>query len=466
MGSALSRLPILLLTFAGLALGVFTAVLNIQSSHAASSTSCGRTECYVDSAVRGESDWATEPYTSQTGETVTPGTGGGGGTPKFLTTYTACSSWHSSSTGGLVFTYPHESSGTHRCWFPDLTMTESNTCPPRPDRASNGRVDYYIERVKEDGSKVWVFARFRCLYPTDSNAPIKRLVGQGKVYTGGQASFYQTSTTAKAKVNKKYAGGGTLSNTTGYINRKVNLKQPERYVGAWEPAFQARTLTRNGQPVYGYYRLDWRLDYRNCERWAYPAWLNVPSVYDCSERGTDTSASPYTYACNFTPPLRTGVQTNALFTPSRCAPDWACVIPNDYEVGGEPTRLTVLRNGEGVSVQVPTGSVRGSGVRNARGWKVAHTINPKATPDESYVQTSWAWEKWQTYRRNGTIAFNWASENRSSPFRWSTRYKFVADFYLPVQNGNTWSYKWVTGSGTCSQTLNSPAVSVTRSVNR
>lgn len=470
MDTDLPRLRLGLLSLIGFITGLLTATLFTivfaQPAHAASETRCAPVDCYVDSTVRSESNWADEPYTSSTGETVTPGSGSSNTTPKYLTTYVACSSWHNANTKRLVLQYPYEESGAHRCWFPDRTMTETDTCPPRPDRAANGRVDYYIERQRDDGERVWLYARFKCLYPTDEHAPIARLDGSGKVYTSGQAWFYQTSTTPNAAANTTYGSSGTLSNTSGHIDRGVDLTNPERYIGSWQPAFTAQTLSRNGQPVYGYYRLDWRLDYRLCERWVYPAWLGAPNNYDCSQQGTDAIANPYTYACNFTPPLTTGVRADALFVPNLCNPQWECAVTDDYLVGGQDSRVVVLRNGEPVPVQVPQPSASGAGISNPRSWQVQHTITPGSTPDEVYARGSWEWEKWGTYSRSGTVSFNWASEDSGRPFSWSSRYRFTADFYLPVQHGDAWQMEWVLGNASCPQNPVSPEVEVVRSVNR
>ena len=458
---------VLLTLFAGVGV-LFGLSLSFapETAHASSVIQCGEPSCSVDSTVRSESSWATEQYTSSTGTVSQPGSGD---QPKFLTEYVPCGSWHNSRTLQLVFSYPAVDSNAHRCWFDDRTMQESDTCPPRSDRASNGRVDYYIERVREDGSTVWLYARFRCLYPTDDYAPVERLLGSGKVYTGGQGDFLSTGTAVNSATNTTFGGVGRISDTTGYISRSVDLSNPEAYVGAWAPAFTARTLTTaSGDPVYGFYRLDWRLDYRICERWAYPAWLNVLSRVDCSRSGADTSTTPYTYACNFNPPLVTGVRADALFVPSQCAPSWVCEFTGDLTVNGIREPLTVMRNGQSLDVRYPHPTASGDRLRNPGAWQYLHTPVSTATPSLTYVRSSWRWDTWETYRANGTIAFNWASDSDARPFAWTTNYRFTGEWFLPVQdavNGGA-SMEWVTGSATCPQNTSSQNINVVRSVNR
>lgn len=458
----------LLVVLAGIITGLF--VLSSPTPAHASTIGCGQIpQCYVDSTVQTESNWASEDYTGNDGSTVPGGgNGGGGGGPIFMTKYMPCVVW-SNGGGDTRFggPYPHLNSGSYSCGFTTYPTSPTPTCYGTSDRAANGKIDYYIERVNSDGSKSWVFARTKCVYPTDENAPIERRQGSGQVYTAGTASFYQTSTTPNAAGNTKHGGGGTLSNTTGYVDRGVNLNNPEAWTGSWKPAFTGKTrIKANGDPVYGYYRLDWTLDYRICVKWAYPSWLNVPVRYDCSQRGTDRIATPYTYACNFNPPLRTGIHTNALFTAPECDPKWSCVFTNPLTVGGQTAALTVMRNGEEIAVRYPTPSVAGSGIRDARSWQFNNAPVKGATPKLDYAQASWKWNTWDTYKQNGTLRFNWASDN-GNPFKWTTKYRFTADWYLPSQatTSSPVVYKWVVGSSECPQTHSSQNIDVVRSVN-
>lgn len=429
----------------------------------------------MDSTVRAESDWAEESYTGSDGSVVNPRGGGssssGSTQPKFLTKYISCSAWHHSS-GRLVFSYPAEDSSSYRCWFPDRSMSDNDTCPPRGDRASNGRVDYYIERVKDDGSKVWLFARFKCLYPTDDYAPIERLQGSGKVYTGGQAAFRNVGSYATAS---RAGTGGTLTASTGYITRNVNLGNPEAYTGSWQPSFTARTGTLgNGSPMYGYYRLQWDLDYRICDKWAYPSWLGQPARYDCSKAGRDTTVTGYTYACNINPALQARNVAGARFSPHECQQSWRCEFRGQLSVNGITSDLTVMRNGEELEIRNPTPSVTGQ-VRNARSWTVLNSIKsgssplkPKVDPNssEQYFRASFQWDKRVTYRPTENLAFYWASDTAGSGFSWSQSYGFTGDFYVPKQDavGGSTVWVWAADTTTCPQSITSPRITVVRAV--
>lgn len=457
-------LLLLLAVLLGVAIAIIGFSANPPSAYASSSTGCGQAVCYVDSQVRGESDWASEPYVGSDGETVTPGSGGGG-TPGFKSKYVGCSSWYPKSSNRLSFTYPAKNSNDYDCWFDDKAMNQG--CPPTGDRASNGRVDYYIERVGVGGKNVWLFARFKCLYPTDPFAPIESEAGRGKIYTGGQGDFYQTMSTKEVV---KATRSGVRTDTTNYVNRGVNLSNPEAWAGSWSPSFTAKTGTNaNGSPMYGFYRLLWNLDYRICVKWSYPAWLNQPVRYDCSQAGTDTTVQPFTYACDTNPPLQRGVRSTALFQASDCVSSWQCVITGSTLVGGSTEPLTVMRNGQNTPVTNATPGVKifdTSRVRNVRAWNIYRTPTPGSTPSLDYVKTSWKWEKWEPFTAGSQIAFNWASEP-DRPFSWDSRYKFTADYLVPKQSGldGAVSWVWVTQNRECLSS-HSPDIGVVRSVNR
>ena len=456
--------------------GLFCVLFNQPPAYASgSTTSCGQAVCYVDSTVRSESDWASEPYKSSDGSTVGGGSSGGsssGATPSFMTTRTLCDSWLPVGGGQNTNSYPARNSGRMTCNFADGGASSGGQgvvwfqCPPRPDRAANGRVTYFVERVLPNGNTQWVYARYRCLYPTDEYAPVEREVARGKVYTGGEGNFYQTNAPQASQPIKT----GTRTATSGYINRGVDLSNPERFTGSWSPAFQARTgTTPNGSPLYGYYRLLWELDYRICVKFAYPSWLNQPARYDCDTRGRDTTAQPFTFACDSNPPLQRGVRAGALFNPSDCVPQWECQISGQTTVGGSPDAVTVLRNGQPIPVSFASPSVRildPNRVRNVRNWQTWQTITPGSTPSSQYVNPSWRWDRWENYQSSGTIAFNWASTTASQPFSWSSRYRFTSDFLVPTQanvDGSV-SYVWVASTRECLSS-GSPDVDVVRSVN-
>lgn len=458
--------------------GIFCVLFNTPPAHASgSTTSCGQAVCYVDSTVRSESNWASEPYTATDG-TTHPGSssgssGSGSSQPKSMSAYRACDSWLPVNGGQSTSRYPAQNSSSMNCHFSDGGAVGGGTgvvwymCPPQGDRASNGRVTYYVERVYENGTTAWVYARYRCLYPTDAYAPIERETARGKVYTGGEANFYQTTAPQATQATRS----GVRTSASGYINRGVNLSNPEAWVGAWSPAFSARTgTTAAGAPLYGYYRLLWELDYRICVRYEFPAWLGQPARYDCGQVGRDTTVEPFTFACDTNPPLQRGVRPGALFNASDCVPSWECQLSGDTTVGGTPDRLTVIRNGQPIPVTFATPTVRildPARVRDVRDWKTWHTITPGSTPSSQYVKSSWVWDRWVDYRATGTIAFNWASDSESQPFSWGDRYRFTADYLVPTQSAvdGSVSYVWVASTRDCLSS-DTPLIDVVRSANR
>lgn len=440
------------------------------SSSSAQAVSCGAAQCSVDSTVRGESNWRETIATGGSGSSG-GSSGSGSGSSNSVTSLKTCDSWLPAGGGTSKGSYPVENSGRYTCNFRDGGNFSSGNgvvliaCPGTGDRAANGRANVY-HRDPQTGELTYKY--FFCLYPTDAYAPIERQTGSGKVYTGGSGSFYTVSTSPIPAVSA-FNGGGNIASSTGYVNRGVDLSHPEAYVGAWQPAFTAKTATKaNGDPVYSYYRLDWRLDYRICNKWAYPSWLGVPARYDCAQRDSDLTAKPYTYACNFDPPLVEGVRTDAKFIPSECAPPWVCAFSDPVTVGGQKDKLTMMRNGEKSAVRFPTPSVVGNNVRNPTSWKYKNDVASGSTPSLTYVKATWRWNEWDTYKKDGTLAFNWASESSDAPFKWTTSYRFSAQWYLPVSSGvNQGSgHAWVNGTAQCPQTHNSPSIEVMRATGR
>lgn len=460
------RIQILLLILAGAILG-FTAVLFNHTT--ANALGCGAADCYVDSSQHSSSSWwnswnAGALTDADTG--VESGSGSYGTNLLIDTRLSTCSGWGLGSSG-WENEYPARGSGSYRCFFPDASEDGGIVCPPQGDRAANGRIDY---RHFNPETNQLHFLYFVCLYPTDDYAPIERIIGGGKIYTGGQANFHYAGVNATARVVTKHGGGGTVSDTTGYIDRGVNLSDPEPWVGDWKPHFTARTMKDAlGNPTYGFYRLDWKLDYRLCEKWAYPAWLNEPVRYDCARSGTDTSAQPYTYACNFTPPLVAGVKGDAKFIAADCASGrWECVITDATTVLEQDTFLSTIRTGEPMPVHHAVPTLRGDIISDSDAkWEAKHTITEGATPDPALVRTSWKWDKWIKLE-DGEIGFNWATLNEDHPFSWSTDYRFKTKFYLPTQddvNGASVT-RWIDGNADCGTKETSPDVEVLRAVTR
>lgn len=450
-------------------LGAITASFALTASPApANAVQCGAAECSIDSTARGESNWRDEISQGSNGNTG----GGGSGTPSNpnrRTYYAPCASFIPTGGGTNTNSYPAVNSSSYNCFAGNGGWGGgsggSTICSPRSDRAANGILKVYVVHpvTQREIAAYWV-----CLYPTDAYAPIERIVGGGKVYTGGVGNFHSVGSIPEAQ---NFGNSGLLSSTSGYVNRGVNLSAPEPWIGSWQPSFTAKTAKKsNGDPLYSYYRLSWSLDYRMCNKWAYPSWLGVPARYDCSQQGTDRSAQPWTFACNIgTPPLKAGIIAGASFVPSTCEPRWQCVINEPLRVNGLTDTFTIMRNGDRLPVTLPTVGVSGTGVQKARDWKVKHTLNDGATPSTSLIDQTWKWGQWENYKKDGnTIAFYWASSSATQPFSWRTNYKFTADFYLPTQDsiGGATTYKWVVGGAECPQVKQSPKILVQRAVNR
>lgn len=417
---------------------------------------CGDITCSVSSTVRGESDWREQ-------QAANPGSPGNPNPSPNIVAIRTCSSWLPVGGGTSTTSYPAVNSGRFECYFSDSGGVGGGSgevflyCPPLPDRAANGRANVYTRLP--DGTLLYKY--FFCLYPTDPYAPRERLIGSGKIYTGGQGDFYLSPSAQEASL---WSTTGSLTDSTGYISRGVNLSNPSAFTGAWQPSFNARTgLLPNGTPQYGHYRLKWTLDFRICQRWEYPSWLNMPPRYDCSREGQDRYANPYTYACNLNPALQAGIISSALFRAADCRPEWECVITGDIEVQGSPSDQTFIRNGEPLSVSNPTpaATTTPSRVRDVRGWRYRNTVEPSSSPfngtdpnsPNQHFKASWRWDTWEPYQPAGTIAFYWASENPSRPFVWTQQYAFTADFYLPTQDSRNSSttYRWVQSGATCPQ---------------
>lgn len=458
-------------------LGVLFAIVSLFAlaftSQSAYAVSCSQAQCSVDSTAHSESNWREVANAGGSGGSSSGG--GGSGSSNLVTYYQGCTAgWLPVGGGTSTSSYPAKNSGSYSCNFADGGAIHGDKgivyfiCNPRPDRAANGRLTVFYRDPK---SHEETYAFYVCLYPTDEYAPIERLLGSGKVYTGGQGDFYSVSTAGGAS---QYSSDGLLASSSGYVSRGVNLASPEAYVGAWQPSFTASTAKRNGQPMYSYYRLKWTLDYRQCEKWAYPAWLGIPARYDCSKAGTERTASPYTYACNLNPPLQAGIISGAKFVPSSCNPSWTCQLQGNLTVNGLDKPFAVMRNGDPLKVTNPTPGLDAapSTVANARNWTMKNVVKSGSTPfygtnpndPAQLFKSSWAWNAPIAYKPNGTIAFYWASDSASQPFSWSQTYGFTADWWLPVQDtiGGGVHYEWVQGSANCPQGASSPLITVVR----
>lgn len=418
----------------GAAVGVFIAltVALLCFSDRAEAISCGEAECYVSSVVPTNSSWESEPL----------GTGGensdsGSSAPSdYVYSFTPCRDWYGGGTiGNNSPTYPIT---PRSCGNIPLAMT----CPPLTDRSATGWLNIYLKT--ETGKQKLVGAT--CLYPTDEYAPVERKLGEGKIYVGGRADFYQTSHKSSATV---YSREGTLTDSSGYVSRGANLSNAEAYAGVWKPSFTGKTGKKaNGDPLYGYYRLIWDLDYKICEKWGYPSWLGVPARYDCSRGGQDRVVETYTYACNLSPAIRAGVASNADFRPSACERGWSCSVSDPIRVNGYAADLSTMRNGVPLEVEFPSLTVHTSAsdrVRGVRGEQLKVNVVDGSTPwnkdfkdansSQQFFASSWVWDRWQS-SRDGELRFYWASEpNR--PFSITADYRFTADFFVYSQDSLT-----------------------------
>lgn len=394
----------------------------------ADAISCGEAECYVSSSPATNSVWEKTPEPPQ-------GTGVGvPATTRYEYLYVPCRSWALSGSP-VESTYPIS---PRSC----SNIPHAPICHPLPDRSATGWVEVFI--VGLDGK------RFRqgalCSYPTDEYAPIERKLGEGKIYVGGRAEFYQTAHLNTATV---YSREGTLTDTTGYVSRGAKLSNAEAYAGAWKPAFMGKTGRKaNGDPLYGYYRLLWDLDYKVCEKWGYPSWLNKPARYNCDRSGQDRLVETYTYACNLSPALRQGVASDADFRPSACEQSWSCSVPAPISFNGYPADLSTMRNGVPLTVEFPSLIVHtpaSDRVRSVRDEQLRVNVVEGSTPwnkdfndansKQQYFASSWEWGRWQS-SLVGELRFYWASEpNR--PFSITADYRFTADFYVFSQDSLT-----------------------------
>lgn len=439
------------------ALTTFVASLLFSTSQA-EAISCGAAQCYVESTVKGESNWKESAVVKPGNPAPSPS--------NFEAQYVGCSFWFT----GVIpmkhhYQYPGDQSNTFGCYFNAglFPGSREEICPANNVGAANGRTNvYYVD--PSTGQKT--FAYFYCVYPTAEYAPVEKIQGSGKIYVNGSAAFYNIGlTSSTSKIN--HGAGGTVTDSTGLIQRGVDLANPEMYAGEWRPSFMGRTETLpNGSPAYGFYRLDWTLNYHQCEKWGYPSWINEKPRYDCSQTGTDRIVEPYTYACNFDPALIRGINNSALFRPGECEKTWTCEVDPNLFVGGQLDAISVMRNGHKIPVSYHAPLVTGEGVKNPRNYQVKHSITPGSTPSKEYVWTSFEWDKWQLFNEKQQVAFNWVSDDASKPFSFRNDYRYTADFLLPSQGSisDGTVYKWVEGSENCPGASLSPEIRVLRSV--
>ncbi|MBC9954061.1 hypothetical protein ICM05_05295 [Leucobacter sp. cx-42] len=346
-----------------------------------------------------------------------------------------------------------------------------NICPPLPDRSPVGWVQIYKNGWNSLGNPTIKLIGERCVYPSDPVVESRKSVA--KIYTGGQGDFRHSLSTVTAQT----LGEGTVTSTTGYVSRGVNLSSPEKWAGSWTPSFTARTGTKpSGDPLYGYYSLQWRLDYRGCEKWGYPSWVEHTPRWDCGQSGYDTILTPYTYACDSIPPLKEGLRAGAKFRPADCVSSlWECGVEGKIKVAGQSGPLTVMRNGDPVTVVFPALKITGEAVKAVRGEEVRVSLTDGATPlnpqnrdpnsKNQFFDASWKWDKWEA-KKPSTLRFHWASDP-GHPFSFTAKNRFTGDFRVQQQDTINSSpvTVWASDQASCGSS-HSPEVSVLRAVSR
>jgi hypothetical protein len=488
---------VILAVIAGIAAALGFAFLSAQQAWA-DTVDCGPTVCYIDSSSYTRSSISEIPAKGGT-----PPSSTGGGTASntiVLSLFSPCAMWQEHARGYSQyptfpsFCYGHQvglqlqtagdqkqpaprklsqTSATfydrhHAVNFATLhvmSWADTYNCYANNGRSALGRI-YYV--VIDSAPSL----RSYCVYPTDENY-YPRVVAEVKVYTGGQASFYGVGQSWDQAV--LYGAGGTLSNTSGYINRGVDLSRPDAYVGDWTPSFTGVTRRdANGNPIFEYLRLQWKLDYKIMTRWADPAWMGYPAYWKENFSGTDLRVQGLTFACNTNPALQWGRVNGALFVPSKCQPNWECTFTNKTTVAGETDKLIVVRDGLRLQVENPTPSLIAdpSRVRNVAGWQAKRVVDSGASPYHETARensegqpfgASWKWGQFEPYQPTGFIAFNWES-NPNQFFSWSTAYRFSAEFYVLTQDSTSGSTYWafVDGADVCPPTTGSPQITVLR----
>ncbi|WP_157486992.1 hypothetical protein [Leucobacter salsicius] len=348
----------------------------------------------------------------------------------------------------------------------------ASLCPALPDRSAVGWINVWKNGwtiiLGEPTSKQ---ISSYCVYPTESVE--RSLKSSAKIYTGAQGDFRQSRSIATAS----RLGGGTLTDTTGYVDRGADLTRPSDFAGAWTPRFDASTgTTANGDPLYGFYGLSWKMDYRLCETWAYQDWVNEPPSYDCSRAGADTSLTGYTYACDTTPPLQEGLREGALFDPAACTNgQWECSTESKIKISGQTGPLSVMRNGEPLAVGFSPLTITGDVLKKVRAEQVKVTLADGSTPinpqvsdpnsKQQYFDASWAWGEW-VKKESSDIRFHWASE-KERPFHFSSQYRFTGDFKVKKQGSLSSGVQtvWATDTASCGSSK-SPKITVLRAVSR
>jgi hypothetical protein len=423
-----------------LSAGITIAASLITAQTASADVSCGSIQCTV-----GSQQTAVGSETGGGGGTGTTPGGGGGGTvkPKYTSVYTACVSWYGLESGGWQAqqTYPDpEAAGAWNCRF-ERQMSDHPKNLPQCGKTGDGRVAYGrydMFLINPDGSK-GEYKYFYCVYPTKAYLTPK--VTTIKSPTGGIGDFYHVGA---ANMTSQYGTSGTKADSTGYRTTSFNRAAPS--VVGLDQSFNAKTLVINGQPSYGFYRVQWKIDMAEYRRSIWPSWLGKADTFAHVRDYSTFSADAYTYGCNLNPALISGVRNDAIFDPSECArTTWQCDIRGEITHLGTAGNVQVMRDGSHIPVTFPTFGVVGNGVRNITKQQTytgvdTNTVSPVngvgSKPDyaKQYFQSNWNWNSWQAYEptKERWVAFYWASENGKT-FNYAQQYRFTGEFYVPAQ---------------------------------
>lgn len=438
----------------------------------AANISCGSgVVCYVDSTQHAGSSGGSGS-TGGSGGTLNPNPGGGGGggggstqpVVKVQSRYVDCGYWYGVGGHDVNTNYPVPGS-------PSAVCASNAQCVAQGGRAPKGLTYFWVGDDKNINTDPYSY--FSCVYPTD--AYYYPTVYNITRVLGGQGWFYATG--GSAANAQAYGSSGILSDQTGYRASNFQPSNPG-FSSTLDESFNARTYTVNGAPYYGYYRLQWLINYRDYQVTEYPAWMGQPSKYDVTSNYSRQTVDPYTYACNYTPPMRAGIVGGAKFDAAQCQTStWKCTVTGNIAINGSSNNMVVMRNGDKLSVTFPSFNISGNGAKNMRNKQTLTSVNTNsvspvnpnasdANNSRQYFDASWVWNSWQNYKQTGNwLAFYWSSDNGKN-FKFTQQYKFTADFLVPTQgtiNGPTVN-KWVTDTTSCGGTKNSPQVTVARSI--
>lgn len=450
--------------------GIAAAASLVTAQAANADVSCGSIQCTV-----GSQQTATGSETGGGGSTgTTPGGGSGSVKPKYDSEYSQCAAWYGGESGGWLGTkkYPDPTAaGAWNCRFErQMSDTVKNLpqCSKTADgRAAYGRYDMYL--LNPDGSR-GAYKYFYCVYPTKAYLTPK--VTTINSATGGIGDFYRVGS---AGMTSQFGTSGMKADTTGYRTTSFNRSAPS--VVGLNQDFEARTLVINGQPSYGFYRLQWKVDMTEYQRSIWPSWMGKADTFVHVRDFVKNETYAHTYACNLNPALVAGVRTDGIFDPSECArTTWQCDIRGEITHLGTAGNIQVMRNGEHLATSFPTFGVVGNGVNNIRSQQTytgvdTNKVSPvngagsDANSSNQYFQGNWKWNSWQAYEpaKPRWVAFYWSSD-AGKTFSYGQQYRFTGDFYVPSQGsiGGGTGMQWVTDTTDCGITKTSGQVEVLR----